>query len=554
MVRIPTTERQFYNLTPKANTLEVFSKAMMPAAQDYRKNLMAQQDVKIDTNSTKARVEADKLVNDLRLKYQANPDSADMKKEMQEGLSEIWQRYGADIDPIAKGKWDLTVNKLNGAYEIANNQWGIKQREENTKINVAENMNTNYQLAYEYGMNGNLTGAIAELDVSYNQLNDYASKGMGSMDSKALLKDYKKQFIKNFIDGQMQTNPEAALQTINNKDIQRALEDPREIEKFKTYGMAKLDNVKKQKKYNAIYSDIMRGNGLLNSSINKNLSLEEINSLMPKDASDSYKSLILSMNGYKTTKSGKDGKISDGDKALAEQDVYAAFAALSNSDKTTPEDWRKFTDNIYKMMDTKQISLAKGMKFINDFATPIAQKEKDVLETKGWFVWKKSTGYEDFIKSIPQASTDGVVDKAVKKKIEAQNAALKNEAAELYYDGLRKEVDSNPNYNSLQDLFSDDSPEKKQIIMRAGDYAMQQLNQRRFERLRYVPAEKQPNVLLNSTEAVNNSNNLNNSKQGSPIKGIITDVATSKGKYYARYFDGSIEEISRQTYLQNGGK
>lgn len=519
MVRIPTTERQSYNLTPKVNTLEVFSKALQPSLQQYRTNLLEQQKVKIDTNATKARVEADKFVQDMRVKYQATPDSQEMKQEMQQGLSDIWDRYGADIDPIAKGEWDSTVVKLNGAYDIANNEWALKQREKNTHINVADNMNTNYQLAYEYGQAGNLAGAITELGLSYGQLNNYATKNIGEMSAKGLLKDYRKQFIMNFIDGQMQTNPEAALQSINSKDIQNVLNDPREIDKLKQYGLSKLDNLKRTKKANEIYSGIMRGNGLLNASLSKNLSLEEINSLMPADASDSYKNLILSMNGYRKTSGGiTSGKISNGDKALAIQDIYAQFAELSGKENTSPEEWRKFTDNIYQKMETKEISVEKGMKFINDFATPIAEKEKKVLETKGWFGWKKDTGYEDFIKSIPQASTSGITDKTVRKKVNQQNAALKNEAAELYYDGLRKEVDASQTYNDLQDLFADSSPEKQQIIMRAGDYAMQQLNQRRFERLRYIPQEKQPNVLLNSTESVSNSNNITNSKQGTPVK------------------------------------
>lgn len=219
MVRIPTAERQYYNTAPKVNTLEVFAKAAMPAAQDYRKTLMAQQDVKIDTNTTKARVEADKFVNDLRLKYQATPDSAEMKKEMQEGLSEIWQRYGADIDPIAKGKWDLTVSKLNGAYEIANNEWGLKQREENTTLDVAESMNANYQLAKTAGRQGNIAGALADFENSYNQLFDYASKNMGTTEARKLLKDYEEDYKTSFVYGLAESNPQAAIDLLKDNNF-----------------------------------------------------------------------------------------------------------------------------------------------------------------------------------------------------------------------------------------------------------------------------------------------------------------------------------------------
>lgn len=219
MVRIPTTERQFYNLTPKVNTLEVFSKALQPSLQQYRANLLEQQKVKIDTNATKARVEADKFVQDMRIKYQATPDSQEMKQEMQQGLSDIWDRYGADIDPIAKGEWDSTVVKLNGAYDIANNQWALKQREENTTLDVAENMNTNFQLAKSAGRQGNIAGALADYANSYEQLYAYAAKNMGATEARKLLKDYEEDYKTNFVYGLAESNPQAAINLLKDKNF-----------------------------------------------------------------------------------------------------------------------------------------------------------------------------------------------------------------------------------------------------------------------------------------------------------------------------------------------
>ena len=75
MVRIPTTERQFYNTTPKVNTLAVTADALLPPAKQYTQTLKNQQKVKIDTNSNKARADIDNLQHQWQLDNQATPDN-----------------------------------------------------------------------------------------------------------------------------------------------------------------------------------------------------------------------------------------------------------------------------------------------------------------------------------------------------------------------------------------------------------------------------------------------------------------------------------------------
>lgn len=244
MVRIPTTERQFYNIPSKVNSLEAFSKALMPAAETYRKTIMDQQKVKIDTKTTQGRVEADKFVQDWRLRNQANPDSADAKQELQNGLNEIWERYGQDIDPMARGQWDLTVSKLNGAYEIANNEWAFKQRAENATLDVAENMNANYQLAKIAGRQGNINGALADYANSYQQLYSYAEKTMGATEARKLLKDYEEDYKTSFVYGLAESNPQAAINLLKDKDFAKGFNNK------DTYDMAEKIVNKQIAQYN----------------------------------------------------------------------------------------------------------------------------------------------------------------------------------------------------------------------------------------------------------------------------------------------------------------
>lgn len=225
MVQIPTTQRQFHNTTTKVNTLALYADALKPAVQNANKIFMQQQKIKIDTRATQARIEADDYVNNMRLQYQGNPDSPEFKQAISGGLHDIFERYGQDIDPMAKGEWNLTANKMTGAYDLSNNEWIIKQRADNAKVDVAENINANLKLAYRAGNGGNWKAGVEDFKNSYGQLFEYAKNNMGETDARKLLQDYEKQYMTSFINGMAEKNPAAALKALEQPEIMGMIGD-----------------------------------------------------------------------------------------------------------------------------------------------------------------------------------------------------------------------------------------------------------------------------------------------------------------------------------------
>lgn len=223
MVRIPTTERQFYNTARKVNTLAAAANALMPVAQQYKQTLLDQQKIKIDTNLTKARIDLDNLNNKYRLANQGNPDNPEAKLKLQQDMHKILSDYGAGIDPIAKMDWERSANKLASGYEIANNDWAFKQRAENAKLDVAENINANLSLARSAGMRGDIGAAVADYANSYNQLFSYALKNMGETDARQLLINYEEQYMESYINGLASVNPQAALEALKQPEIAASL-------------------------------------------------------------------------------------------------------------------------------------------------------------------------------------------------------------------------------------------------------------------------------------------------------------------------------------------
>ena len=199
MVNIPTTERRFYDNSTKVNSLGATSSALVSAAKDMQRTYMQQQQIKIDTNSTKARVEIDEFTNQWRLANQGNPNNQEARKEWSNGVQEILNKYGSEIDPIAGQSWNLTATKLTESYNQGLNQWAITQNAENVKLDIADNMVANFQLAKNAGISGDIEGAKANFVSSYKQLYGYAVGSLGETGAREVLKDYEENFMTSFI-------------------------------------------------------------------------------------------------------------------------------------------------------------------------------------------------------------------------------------------------------------------------------------------------------------------------------------------------------------------
>lgn len=219
MVSIPTTQREFFNTQPKVNTLGAVASALEPAAKTYKRQLVEQQRVKIDTESTKARVEIDNLVNQWQLQNQSRPDDPEARAQLKSDIQDILNRYGSQIDPVAKIDWDRTAGKLSSAYELGMNTWARNQRAENVKLDVAENINANLTLARNSGRSGNLDAGLSDYINSYHQLYNYASRNMGETEARKLLLDYEEEFMGSFITGLSETDPQAAMEALKRPEI-----------------------------------------------------------------------------------------------------------------------------------------------------------------------------------------------------------------------------------------------------------------------------------------------------------------------------------------------
>ena len=553
MVHIPTTERQFYNTTPKVNTLATYAEALLPAAKQYQQEVQKQQDIKIDTNTTKARIEIDNLNNQWRMANQANPDNPEAKMQLQSDIQDVLNRYGEGIDPSAKMKWNIAANKLSSAYELANNQWSFQQRAENAKLDVAENINLNYQKAYSFGQSSNYIDALAELGISRKQLENFGLSSLGSTETKKLLLDYNKEYLQHFIAGQMMNDPEGAISVLEDEQVKNFLSE-KEVDNLKGFALSKFETAKRMRRYSNIARDIKNGAKMLNNSVNGGLSLEQIQAGMPANASDDYKSLIYSLNGFSDKKGSK---ITDDQKSQYLLDIYGQVSQLLGNKDAKPEDFENLQENLYKGMSVSAISKKEGLDVLNKIYTPLQESWASRISPYSEDNWFTPDHGAELVKSFIEKNYVSKP-KGKKSSVEWKNADTANKKAmvdgyRVYYNYLHEAAIKN-NYSSIADILTEDDVVKKnKVLDEAANNTIINFNQKRFEKLKNIDLEKQPNAVLSNSSITANSNSLNNSKLGTPISSQIKQVRINGGKYYGRTANGETVEITEAQYRQFKG-
>jgi hypothetical protein len=224
MVTIPTEKRKYYDEVSKTNTLGTYAGALLPAAQQYQEVVKQQQEIKIDSSMTDARLQMDKITNDWREANKDNPNNPEAMKELQANYNQVFSVLRNDIDPLYRQNFDLEANKLKGGYDINNQAWALKQNQENVKYHIRNSINNYLELARNYGSADNGDMATVDFEQSYDKLLDYAAKNLGTEQAAYLLNNYEEKFAKAYINGLSESNPQKAIEVLqNDKKIQKML-------------------------------------------------------------------------------------------------------------------------------------------------------------------------------------------------------------------------------------------------------------------------------------------------------------------------------------------
>lgn len=200
------------------------------APQDYTASVIAQgaeeiiaqgQKSKIQANASAAQLGLAQLTQDYQVKNQSDPyGGLDGFKQQRQSLLDS---YGSQISPFYKSEWDDTTRQISENNDAGIQTWGLKQTRVNSQVNMNSSVRDTMRLANVNGQqlgtgNGDLTSMLNYSDAK-QRLYDYGNEHLGEETTKESLMNFDKDYLKSFVSGVAQTNPQRAAQILNDPSV-----------------------------------------------------------------------------------------------------------------------------------------------------------------------------------------------------------------------------------------------------------------------------------------------------------------------------------------------
>lgn len=220
MVRIPTTERKFYNNQQKVNTFEAYAttayNAWLGTSKTYREIKSDQEKTKIDSFQTDANLELNDITNNWRVQNESDPTNPEALNNLNSQYEDVFSKYREQIDPIARRQWDDIARNIKGQYDLNNQKWGFKQSQLNAENYIKNSMSNYYKMASNYGVDGDVDGFLSTLSSGYNQMLDNGARVLGVETAASLLNNFEENSSQSFINGLAETSPEQAMELLKD--------------------------------------------------------------------------------------------------------------------------------------------------------------------------------------------------------------------------------------------------------------------------------------------------------------------------------------------------
>lgn len=194
------------------------------ALQIGEKIIAASQEAKITENLSKAQLDLNTLNQKYKLDYQGDPFSKQGSTSYQQERKELFDSYGEDISPLFRNSWLESTRDMSAKDDLGNQTWAYTQARKNTESSINKSLLASYQMANQDGLRYG-TGEGGEVDVLLNysmaesRLKKLAQTTLGSTDTEGLFRDARNSYIKSFISGVAETNPERALEMIQDEQF-----------------------------------------------------------------------------------------------------------------------------------------------------------------------------------------------------------------------------------------------------------------------------------------------------------------------------------------------
>jgi hypothetical protein len=418
------------------STLSAISSIGAKIADDSAKSKMLVANAQVQT-------EFKKLDANFRLQYADDPTNSEGLKALSEQRQQLVDTYGDGIPLLWKRQWNTEASDLALKSSLGNDLWGFEQQRTNVVKNFNDAKDTYLTSAQTDGMTFGkdskaVLGSTLDYLTSRGKLEEMASPMLGEQKTREMLQDYDSDYVKVFASGVVETNPEKALELLNNPEIRATFRKPEEWEKFKVSTEQRAKAVYKNNIDGGVLASIKRSNELLRSGGGLNYT-----QLQQEDLTDEARIYFEGLSGFKGT--GKRGGFTAEDKAGFELAIFDAVQNLQTDKNMDPASVRVVQDAIYKGMNAGAITQQQGQQYISQIVEPLIAKKEEAMKQYGEYKWFDDDigfdGIQEFYDNSVFKSADGL-SKDTARAVNAGNKVNKANLYDYYFGALTARADA----------------------------------------------------------------------------------------------------------------
>ena len=188
---------------------------------------------KMNNFSADAKIQMMQAQQDWRSANQNDPMNPDAIAKLNGAYDKILNGYSDQVSLLSRGKWQQHSQALKSAFADDNYTWGVKQSITNAENQINDSMIKNNAIAQQLGRNLDETNAQKNLTEAQAGIDEF-TRGLAMDDTrKKITKNFQSDYIKNFVMGMAQTNPDKADAFLNRPEIQQAVGTPEHVERMR---------------------------------------------------------------------------------------------------------------------------------------------------------------------------------------------------------------------------------------------------------------------------------------------------------------------------------
>lgn len=212
---VPTT-----NVTPEIPTGGI----PLAVAEIGSRAAEAQEQSKMLMYGAQAHAQYKALDAQFRQQYADDPTNKQGLEDLQAKRQDIADSFGQNISVFYQRQWQTKMTQIGAQSDVSNEAWSVHQSYHNavnnTNVGIKQYLDTGNQDGKAYGASGATDGGnIMNFLSARKNITDHVSQFIGMDKTSALLKSFDSDYVKSFVSGVAETNPQEALKLINSPEI-----------------------------------------------------------------------------------------------------------------------------------------------------------------------------------------------------------------------------------------------------------------------------------------------------------------------------------------------